>query len=217
MIEEHQRFYICFSKINTALEISYHIIRISCSARTVQWRQVVQVWVVLQKPEAALLPLLPSHLHCCHSSTINPSWWWHFYPQCCNICCRWPQYIYHDSWWWHFHHRLVSICIFQCTRLLTNQVQGFRAFGFWYSSLALVRRQGNLPEGKSVCSVCILSVLADSTIGWRAFQRPNQRRPVKCSPERLDVNFSPVCVCVAYPYPSPATSSSLPIIPHICI
>ena len=125
--------------------------------------------------------------------------------------------IHHDSWWWHFHHRLVSICIFQCTRLLTNQVQGFRAFGFWYSSLAVVRRQGNLPKGKSVCSVCILSVLADSTIGWRAFQRPNQRRPVKCSPERLDVNFSPVCVCVAYPYPYPATSSSLPIIPHICI
>ena len=78
--------------------------------------------------------------------------------------------------------------------------------------MAVARRQGNLPRGKSVC---ILSVLADSTISWRAFQRPNQRRPVKCSPERLDVNFSPVCVCGLSLSQLPPLLPSL--IPHICV
>ena len=54
-------------------------------------------------------------------------------------------------------------------------------------------------------SVCTLSALADPTIGWQAtLSTPNAPpRPVKCA-ERLDVNFSPVCVCGGgYPYPLP--------------
>ena len=55
-------------------------------------------------------------------------------------------------------------------------------------------------------SVCTLSALADPTIGWQAtLSTPNAPpRPVKCA-ERLDVNFSPVCVCGggSYPYPLP--------------
>ena len=51
---------------------------------------------------------------------------------------------------------------------------------------------------------------------WLAsLSTPNERRPVKCFAERLDVNFSPECVCgsLSYPYPYPNSNHFLSPLP----